>query len=959
MNTAEALNSLHAAGLVVDSIEWDGALHRVPVADKPRGRDGAYIAHADAPASVWWQNWRSGESGVWTAQKRDSLTPTEREALKRRMEANRKAREAEETCRHAEAAEKAARIYAAATERGGHPYLTAKGVKPFSGLKVTPDGRLVVPVRSEQGELTGLQFIGPDGEKKFLTGTAKKGCFFPIGKDAARPLLIAEGLATGLSLHKCTGNPCLVAFDSGNLLPVAELARRLYPEREIILCSDNDCETDGNPGVTKATAAALAVGGSLAVPRHEGRTVDWNDLHKLLGAGEVRAQVMAARKPEQQEQGESPSAREERLPAGFVFRPGGSQPGLWHIESKDDGEPVETWLAGPFEILGETRNQESSAWGLYLRWLDADGNAHAWAMARALLAGRDASAWRCVLADGGLRIATTTKARGLLSSYFDGFRTGRRVLCVERTGWHRDGAAFVLPDETIFPATTQNEVGIVGIVGMPYSRNGLSDTDFKKCKSVWSVSEQIVLQSQTASNPFLVAGTLAGWQSTIGEWSRGNSRLMLALCAGFAAPLLFVSGEESGGYNFVGKTSSGKTTALVAAGSAWGKGSSSGGYVQSWRATSNGLEGDAALHSDALLCLDELGQATATTASAAAYMLGNGSGKSRMKADGTARAVKSWRVMFLSTGEIGLEDKIAEENKARVKAGQLVRLVDIPADAGAGLGLFESLHGHTSAQAFADAIKSAAAINYGHAARAFIRAFLDNRNHAENMLKTRMRDGLADICHAGADSEVRRVAKRFLLCSIAGELASAWGLLPWENGEALAAVKKCFDAWLEHRGGAGAAEDTAIMEKATLFIEQHGASRFQDIGNPDAVCINRAGFRRIEGNSTIYYVMRQMFKEMCCGFEPKRAARVLRDKGILLADPDGKNLARQVVLPGLGKQRCFTLRLPDIDLIPTIPTCEKSGRYSESVDTVGYTDHTDHTDLKNGSGENNSDRVLI
>lgn len=170
-----------------------------------------------------------------------------------------------------------------------------------------------------------------------------------------------------------------------------------------------------------------------------------------------------------------------------------------------------------------------------------------------------------------------------------------------------------------------------------------------------------MLQVQTAHNPFHMAGTPEGWRSTIGEWSLGNSRLMLAVCASLAAPLLNLTGHDSGGFNWTGQSSTGKTTALVAAGNVWGKGASSGGYVQNWRATSNGLEGLAALHSDAALCLDEIGQAAAKNVEQAAYMLANGMGKARSKQDGSAHEVKAWRIMVLSTGEKGLAEKIIEE----------------------------------------------------------------------------------------------------------------------------------------------------------------------------------------------------------------------------------------------------------------------------------------------------------
>ena len=295
---APALEALRSAGLLVDSIDFDGKLHRVPVQDKPNDKDGAYIAHGDAPVSVWWQNWRSGESGTWTAKEQGKLTVLERETLTRRMEENRQTREAEQAQAHAEAAAKAQSIYVAATDCAEHSYLNAKGVKTAPGLKLHKSEALVVPVYDEGGKTVSLQFIDAEGNKRFLAGGRKKGCFFPIGgKDTEKTLLVCEGLATGLSLYECLGLPVLVAFDAGNLEPVAEMARFKYPKRDIILCADNDCETNSNPGLTKATEAALAVDGYLAMPCHEGRKVDWNDLHQRMGAGEVRTQFMTYAKP--------------------------------------------------------------------------------------------------------------------------------------------------------------------------------------------------------------------------------------------------------------------------------------------------------------------------------------------------------------------------------------------------------------------------------------------------------------------------------------------------------------------------------------------------------------------------------------------------------------------------------------------------------------------------------------
>ncbi len=161
-HSAAALDALRSAGLLADSIEFDGALHRVPTQAKPSSRNGAYVAYADAPASLWWQDWASGESGTWTAKGENKLTAAEKAELSRRMEETRKARDAEHARVHAEAATKAQGIYAAAADCTEHPYLERKGVKAVAGLKIHK-GAMVIPLRDEKNTIASLQFIDADG----------------------------------------------------------------------------------------------------------------------------------------------------------------------------------------------------------------------------------------------------------------------------------------------------------------------------------------------------------------------------------------------------------------------------------------------------------------------------------------------------------------------------------------------------------------------------------------------------------------------------------------------------------------------------------------------------------------------------------------------------------------------------------------------------------------------------
>ncbi|MCZ4315638.1 DUF3987 domain-containing protein [Comamonadaceae bacterium G21597-S1] len=163
---------------------------------------------------------------------------------------------------------------------------------------------MVVPVRDAAGDLHGLQFIGVGGTKRFLKGAAVQGHYCLIGEarsDGQGTVCITEGFATGSSVHAATGHPVAVAFHAGNLAAVARAIRDRYPKADILLCADDDRDTPGNPGLTHARQAALAVGGRLAIPEFEPErpvgASDFNDLHRHRGLSEVLTAVQAATVP--------------------------------------------------------------------------------------------------------------------------------------------------------------------------------------------------------------------------------------------------------------------------------------------------------------------------------------------------------------------------------------------------------------------------------------------------------------------------------------------------------------------------------------------------------------------------------------------------------------------------------------------------------------------------------------
>ena len=312
----KARGILSTHGLVVDAVDCSGELVTCGTAQKPHGTDGRYKLHMDFPPTLWLCNYHEGGEGqafpLYESGTLDAMTEAEKAELRGRIRQEKKAAQEKRERERKQAAERAKSLWATcryATE--DNAYLKRKGVLPLGDMRQDVDGRLVLPLLNAEGETVSLQFIGADGEKRFLPGGEKKGCFFPVpAKDGGKsgPLLIGEGAATVLSCCLSTGYAGLVAFDAGNLLPVAQMARQKYPGREIILCADNDIHEDGKPntGVLKATEAAQAIGTKLAVaPALNGRKSDWNDIHNERGLKAVLEglkQAQAIDTPEEKRQ---------------------------------------------------------------------------------------------------------------------------------------------------------------------------------------------------------------------------------------------------------------------------------------------------------------------------------------------------------------------------------------------------------------------------------------------------------------------------------------------------------------------------------------------------------------------------------------------------------------------------------------------------------------------------------
>jgi putative DNA primase/helicase len=222
-------------------------------------------------------------------------------------------------------------------------------------------------------------------------------------------------------------------------------------------------------------------------------------------------------------------------------------------------------------------------------------------------------------------------------------------------------------------------------------------------------------------------------------------------------------------------------------------------------------------------------------------MLANGIGKARMTRGIGARKKLEWDLVFLSSGERGLSD-LAESLGKRTRGGQEVRMCDLEADAGLGLGVFEDLHGFSSPGNFARHLSEASKSFYGSPIRAYLSQLVEHQEQAATAARSLRSTFIAGNVPEGASGEVIRAASRFALVAAAGE--SAREVTGWHEGEATQAAVRMFKSWLDGRGTMGSSDMEAAIRQVRAFIESHGASRFQIADDEQGKIINRV---QVEG----------------------------------------------------------------------------------------------------------------
>lgn len=539
------------------------------------------------------------------------------------------------------------------------------------------------------------------------------------------------------------------------------------------------------------------------------------------------------------------------------------------LYEKDEFDQPGIRLTGPLRIVGGYSDQSGHNSGLEIEILQPLGRDPVRVkITRAYLAGDAKEAIRQLL-DGGLELTAADGAQRKLGRYLASVMPTTIKELVHQPGWHRSGT-YVTPQGNYPPGDDS---------------------------LIFNGHSEQVLDMQQEGSP-------EEWKRLIAAMAPSNKYLMAFLCQSFSALLLPLVNAQTSIMNLCGNSSQGKTTVLIAATSIFG----SRQRLKSWRATDNGLEGIAAAANHSFLALDEMGEVNPTIIGKAAYMLGNGKGKSRADRSGDIREIKAWMCAIGSSSEVPLQE-IMREGGIQSKAGQEVRVIDIEIDSHSPFGAFQCLHHHATGDDFAKALTEAASTQYGTPALAMI-AWIQQQGF--DVVKSQVADLMTEFrvkyLPKGADGQVCRVVDRFGLIAAAGELATTAGVTGWEPGVAFAHIGEVFTEWLVNRGGVGAQEENKILDQVTYYFERFGHSRFEslDASEPRYNPSQRAGYYSTENGQTHHYVLSKVFRnEVACGFNTKQVIKVLTDAHILI--PGRKENSDVIKSPEKKSERVYHL----------------------------------------------------
>lgn len=548
--------------------------------------------------------------------------------------------------------------------------------------------------------------------------------------------------------------------------------------------------------------------------------------------------------------------------------------GVYWIAPKVDresGEIInnETWLSSPLEVIG-TGSDDAGQYYFVLSWKAPNRKEKT---IRALPAGDigERDGWR-TLKSGGVKVVASPGYRGLLSDWLQQTAPAQEWGISHRSGWFR--GAYIMPDGEV-----------IGEPENPVMFNGGS----------------------AAASGYTVSGTLDSWRDSVARLAGGNPMMMLGVAASLAAPLIGLVNADGFGVHLFDNSTAGKTTTANIAASVWG-------YPDllrlTWYGTALGIANEAEAHNDSLLPMDEIGQGTsAKDVATSAYTLFNGAGKLQGAKEGGNRELRRWRTVAISTGEKDVETFLAEEG-IRAKAGQLVRLLNIPMEKST------VHHEHRDGEHHAKALKAAYTENYGATGREWVKWLASHQQEAKDAVKA-ARERWGGLIPESYGDQVKRVADRFAILEAA--LIAGQYLTGWSEQASRDAIQHCFNAWVGEFG-TGSKEHQQIIAQCEAFLNRFGFSRYlpyPDTDPRDLPIKDLAGYRvdgKREDDLSKFYTYPAIFEEeISAGFNPVAFGKALAIAGML--ERGGDRLKKKALKKIGGKQHAFYVLMysPDED----------------------------------------------
>lgn len=522
--------------------------------------------------------------------------------------------------------------------------------------------------------------------------------------------------------------------------------------------------------------------------------------------------------------------------------------GLYWVTPKIDRQSGEVirpgqWLCGEVEVLGTGEGDGIDF--VILRWKPTGNRPE---RTEAIPAGDigNREGW-ARLSNRGLRVTAKPQLRAILADHLTDSDTGELWNVATLSGWQH--GVYIMPDGEII---------------------GGSD-------------KRVVFHGRSATaSGYTVSGTAQSWRESVAALVEGNDSMMLGVAAALAAPLVGLVGADGFGVHFFQQSSAGKTTTANIASSLYGNPDM---LRLTWYGTALGIANEAQAHHDGLLALDEVGQgADPKSVATSAYTLFNGSGKLQGAREGGNRELKRWRTVAVSTGEMDIETFLLS-NGMKPKAGQLVRLLNVP------LEKSTAFHGLSSGKAHADALRDAWTINHGAAGREWVRWLADHQQEAQEAAVT-ARERWRGLIPESYGEQVHRVAERFAVMEAA--LLLSGHITGWDPQRCRDAIQHNFNAWVKEFG-TGNKEHQQIIEQAEEFLNAYGMSRFAPLNyDPRDLPITELMGYRDNGerfdDPMLFYVLPAPFKKHVAGGHNKDAtAKILHEAGMLKKPASGKN----------------------------------------------------------------------